>query len=99
MVEEELRQRVLASPYGRLFYYCLPEDSFAVHPYHRSAIGSIENLDAATLDDVQTFHATFYRPDDATLVVVGNFDPGAAERLDRPVLRPAEGPADAASRR
>src|SRR5579872_1474935 len=74
VVEEELRQRVLASPYGRLFYYVLPESTFAVHPYHRSAIGSIEDLDAASLDDVQTFHATYYRPDDATLVVVGNFD-------------------------
>src|SRR5580693_3106593 len=75
VVEEELRQRVLASPYGRLFYYVLPESTFAVHPYHRSAIGSIEDLDAASLDDVQTFHATYYRPDDATLVVVGNYDP------------------------
>jgi zinc protease len=75
VVEEELRQRVLASPYGRLFYYDLSEDSFLVHPYHRSAIGSIENLDAATLDDLQNFHATFYRPDNATLVVAGNFDP------------------------
>ena len=75
VVEEELRQRVLANPYGRLFYYVLPENSFAVHPYHRSAIGSIEDLDAASLDDLQTFHATYYRPDDATLVVVGNYDP------------------------
>jgi zinc protease len=74
VVEEELRQRVLASPYGRLFYYLLPQYSFAVHPYHRSPIGSIEDLDAASLDDVQRFHATYYRPDDATLVVVGNFD-------------------------
>ena len=41
VVEEELRQRVLASPYGRLFYLLLPQYSFAVHPYHRSAIGSI----------------------------------------------------------
>src|SRR5215469_15976861 len=75
VVEEELRQRVLASPYGRLFYYDLPEDSFQVHPYHRSAIGSIEDLDAATLDDLQNFHHTFYRPENATLVVAGNFDP------------------------
>jgi zinc protease len=84
VVEEELRQRVLASPYGRLFYYDLPEDSFAVHPYHRSAIGSIENLDAATLDDLQNFHATFYRPDNATMVVAGNFDPAQLNAwLDR----------------
>src|SRR5580658_5312094 len=75
VVEEELRQRVLSSPYGRLFYHDIAADSFAVHPYRRSPIGSIENLDAASLDDVQRFHATYYRPDDATLVVVGNFDP------------------------
>jgi len=74
VVEEELRQRVLASPYGRLFYTLLPKYSFAVHPYRRSAIGSIGDLDAASLDDVQAFHATYYRPDDATLVVAGNFD-------------------------
>jgi zinc protease len=75
VVEEELRQRVLASPYGRLFYNLLAANTFAVHPYHRSAIGSIENLDASSLDDVQRFHATYYRPDDATLVVAGNYDP------------------------
>src|ERR1700722_2063195 len=59
VVEEELRQRVLASPYGRLFYYVLPQSSFADHPYHRSAIGSIEGLEAADLNDVQRFHATY----------------------------------------
>jgi zinc protease len=75
VVEEELRQRVLASPYGRLFYTLLPQYSFAVHPYKRSAIGSIEDLNQADLDDVQRFHATYYRPDDATLVVAGNYDP------------------------
>ena len=75
VVEEELRERVLADPYGRLFYYLLPEDSFAVHPYKRAPIGSIEDLDAATLDDLQTFHATYYRPDNAVLVVAGNYDP------------------------
>ncbi|MGH6956128.1 MAG: insulinase family protein, partial [Caulobacteraceae bacterium] len=75
VVEEELRQRVLASPYGRLFYRLLPQMSFAVHPYKRAPIGSIADLNAASLDDVQRFHATYYRPDNATLVVVGNFDP------------------------
>lgn len=74
VVKEELRQRVLAAPYGRLFYLMFPEVSFQVHPYGRPGIGSIEDLDAATLKDVQAFHATYYRPDNATLVVVGNFD-------------------------
>jgi len=93
VVEEELRQRVLASPYGRVFYNLLPENTFQVHPYKRSAIGSIEDLDAASLDDVQRFHATFYRPDDATLVVVGNFDPAQlnawVDRYFSPLKDPA----------
>ncbi|MDE2488666.1 MAG: insulinase family protein [Alphaproteobacteria bacterium] len=75
VVEEELRQRVLASPYGRLFSLDVPEATYKVHPYHRPGIGSIADLEAATLDDVRQFHETFYRPSDAALIVVGNFDP------------------------
>ncbi len=79
VVEEELRQRVLADPYGRLFSYLTPENSYKVHPYRRPVIGSIEDLDNATLADVQAFHATYYRPDNANLIVIGNFDP---DKLD-----------------
>lgn len=75
VVEEELRQRVLAAPYGRLFALYVPEATYRVHPYHRPGIGSIADLDAATLDDVLAFHRTYYRPADAVLIVVGNFDP------------------------
>ncbi|MEW6596820.1 MAG: pitrilysin family protein [Pseudomonadota bacterium] len=75
VVKEELRLRVLASPYGRLFNYDLPEASFMAHPYKRAPIGSIADLDAATLTDVRAFHATYYRPDNAALLVIGNFDP------------------------
>jgi zinc protease len=74
VVKEELRQRVLASPYGPLFYIYIAQANFAVHPYGRPGIGSIEDLDAATLDDVRAFHAAYYRPDNAILVVSGNFD-------------------------
>ncbi|WP_293385926.1 pitrilysin family protein [Phenylobacterium sp.] len=74
VVEEELRQRVLAAPYGRLFSLYLPQATYATHPYHRPGIGSIQELDAATLDDVRTFHEEYYRPDNAALIVVGNFD-------------------------
>src|SRR5256884_2258091 len=62
VVEEEFRQSVLAPPYGR-FFYVLQQKSFNAHPYKRPTIGSIENLEAATLEDVQKFHATYYRPD------------------------------------
>ncbi|MBL8555031.1 MAG: insulinase family protein [Phenylobacterium sp.] len=75
VVKEELRQRVLASPYGRLMALYLPEASYTTHPYKRPGIGSIEELDAATIDDVRAFHQTYYRPDNAALIVVGNFDP------------------------
>jgi len=73
VVKEEFRQRVLAPPYGKFEYY-LQQKSFVVHPYKRPTIGSIEDLDAASLKDVQDFHSTYYRPDNATLVVVGDFD-------------------------
>jgi zinc protease len=73
VVKEEYRQSVLAPPYGRLFYL-LQAKSFFEHPYRRPTIGSIEDLDAASLQDVQDFHSTYYRPDNATLVVVGDFD-------------------------
>jgi zinc protease len=74
VVKEEFNTSVLAPPYGRLFY-AIDKDSFTTHPYHRPTIGSKEDLDAATLEDVRAFHSTFYRPDNATLVVVGDFDP------------------------
>ncbi|HWS89757.1 MAG TPA: pitrilysin family protein [Pyrinomonadaceae bacterium] len=73
VVKEEFRARILAPPYGRLFY-SIEKNTFTAHPYRRPGIGSIEELDAATLEDVRAFHKTFYRPDNATLVVVGDFD-------------------------
>jgi zinc protease len=74
VVKEELRQRVLADPYGRLFTLMVPEATYKIHPYHRPGIGSIEELDAATIDDVRAFHDAYYHPDNAALIVVGNFD-------------------------
>src|SRR5262249_2230703 len=74
VVEEEYRQSVLAPPYGK-FFYVMTQKSFNAHPYKRPGIGSIEDLDAANLENVRKFHETYYRPDNATLVVVGDFDP------------------------
>lgn len=73
VVEEEYRQSVLAPPYGRLDVL-INEHSFTTHPYRRDTIGSIPDLDAASLQNVQDFHRTYYRPDNATLVVSGDFD-------------------------
>lgn len=83
VVQEEFRQRVLADPYGLLFNAIAP-NAFDVHPYKRPVVGSIEDLDAATVDDVRAFHVTFYRPDNATLIVAGDFE---TARLDEWVDR------------
>jgi len=73
VVKEEFRFRILAPPYGR-FFYSIDSNSFVAHPYKRPGIGSIEDLDAATIEDVRQFHSTYYRPDNAVLIVAGDFD-------------------------
>jgi len=91
VVKEEYRQSVLAPPYGR-FEFLLQQRSYVAHPYKRPTIGSIEDLDAASLKDVQEFHATNYRPDNATLVVVGDFDQkqldGWVDKYFGPIAKP-----------
>ena len=93
VVKEEYRQRVLAEPYGR-FYDGIDTAAFLVHPYKRPTIGSIADLDAASLADVAAFHKTYYRPDNATLVVAGDFDPKQLDAwVDKyfgPIERPAQ---------
>jgi len=93
VVKEEFRQSVLAPPYGMAFYL-LQAKSFVEHPYKRPTIGSIEDLDAASLKDVQEFHSTYYRPDNATLVVVGDFDPKQLDTwIDKylaPIAKPSK---------
>lgn len=79
VVKEEFRQRVLADPYGLLFN-AISSYGYQQHPYKRPVIGNIAELDAATLRDVREFHSAFYRPDNALLIVAGEFD---ASQLDR----------------
>jgi zinc protease len=84
VVKEELRSRVLAQPFGKMFYVYFPNISYSKHPYARPGIGSIEDLEAATIDDIRAFRATYYRPDNAVLVVAGNFDPAQLDQwVDR----------------
>ena len=91
VVQEEFRERVLATPYGR-FYRAWGPSSYLVDPYRFGTIGSIADLDAASLADVVAFHRTYYRPDNATLVVAGDFDPAQLQAwVDKyfgPVARP-----------
>jgi zinc protease len=93
VVKEEYRQRILANPYGE-FYLDTIKNSYAEHPYKRPGIGNIAELDASKLPEVRAFHSTFYRPDNATLVVVGDFRPnelrGWTEKYFGAIKKPAE---------
>ena len=73
VVKEEYRQGVLAPPYGKL-YWLLDDITFQKHPYRRGVIGDLDQLSAATRADAEQFYKTFYRPDNAVLIVVGDFD-------------------------
>jgi len=92
VVQEEYRQSYLAPPYGML-EYLIEQQSFTTHPYKRPTIGSIEDLEAASLENVRAFHETFYRPDNATLVVVGDFDPKQLDAWVAKYLAPIPRPA------
>jgi predicted Zn-dependent peptidase len=78
VVKNERRWRVDNQPYGdwdeRLQTLLYPED----HPYHHSVIGSMEDLDAASLQDVEQFFRTYYAPNNAVLTVCGDFEDGHA---------------------
>ena len=74
VVQNERRWSMDNQPYGtwweRLPALAFPPD----HPFHHSLIGSMTDLDAASLDDIATFFSTFYTPDNAVLSIAGDFD-------------------------
>ncbi len=71
VVIEERRQRYDNAPYGRV-HEELHKRAYRTHPYRWIPIGSIQHLQAATLEDAQRFFKTFYAPNNATLVVSGD---------------------------
>ncbi|QRK11122.1 insulinase family protein [Archangium violaceum] len=81
VVKNERRQGYETRPYGlaqeKLWKALFP----APHPYHGKVIGSMEDLNAATMEDVKAFFRTWYAPSNATLAVVGDFDPKEARAL------------------
>lgn len=78
VVMNERRQRVENQPYGRagerLHELLYPEG----HPYHWPVIGYMEDIEAATLDDVRQFFQTYYTPNNAVLTIAGDFEPSEA---------------------
>lgn len=81
VVKEERRQRYDNVPYGTAFERLLHLAYDEEYPYHWPTIGSMEDLEAASLDDIREFFSTWYRPDNCTLTIVGDFLPEDAKRL------------------
>jgi zinc protease len=73
VVKEERRMRIENQPYGRL-NEILFDQAFTAHPYKHPVIGSIKDLESATIDDVREFYRTFYVPANCTMVIAGDFD-------------------------
>jgi zinc protease len=80
VVKEERRMRVENQPYGRLSEI-IYDHAFTVHPYKHPTIGSLADLESASIDEVRDFHRTYYVPENATLTVVGDFEPAQALQL------------------
>ncbi|MFD0799008.1 M16 family metallopeptidase [Maribacter chungangensis] len=80
VVKEEKRLRVDNSPYGR-FIENIKIHLFKKHPYKGTTIGKMAHLDAATLEEFMAFNKKFYVPNNAVLVVAGDFEVGTAKKM------------------
>ncbi len=80
VVKEEKRLRVDNAPYGQIFAE-VKKNLYKKHPYRWATIGSMEHLDAATLEEFMAFNEKFYVPNNATLVVAGDLDIPKTKKL------------------
>jgi predicted Zn-dependent peptidase len=81
VVKNERRQRVENRPMGLVSKVQLEALYPPQHPYYHEVIGSMDDLSAASVDDVQAFFRTYYAPGNATLVIAGDFDKAKAKEL------------------
>jgi zinc protease len=81
VVRNERRQRYDNQPYGNAWIDLLAAAYPEGHPYHYATIGKHEDIEAASLGDVKDFFSTWYLPNNATLVLCGDFEPKEARRL------------------
>ncbi|MCM5661892.1 M16 family metallopeptidase [Galbibacter mesophilus] len=89
VVKEEKRQRIDNSPYGGLIYgTAIQPYLFKKHPYRWSVIGSMEDLDAATLQEFKEFNHKYYVPNNAVLVVAGDIDIKETEKMIKDYFGP-----------
>lgn len=80
VVKEEKRQRVDNQPYGSILQEVLKR-AYTEHPYRWTPIGSLEHLNAASLDEFVEFYETFYVPENATLSIAGDIEIDEAKKL------------------
>jgi len=81
VVQNEKRQGVDNQPYGFTSYVINKNLYPEGHPYNWDVIGEMEDLKNASLDDVKTFYGNFYGPNNATLILSGDFEPESAKKL------------------
>ena len=82
VVKEEKRSRIDNAPYGGIQYATATNKYlFDQHPYKMSVIGEMEHLDAATLEEFQSFNKKYYVPNNAALVVAGDIDIEATKKM------------------
>ncbi|WP_188606379.1 M16 family metallopeptidase [Aquaticitalea lipolytica] len=93
VVKEEKRLRVDNSPYGNILAE-IKKNIFFKHPYRWATIGSMDHLDAATLEEFQAFNKKFYVPNNAVLVVAGDINKAEVKKMIKayfgPIPRGAE---------
>jgi predicted Zn-dependent peptidase len=74
VVKNEKRQSYDNRPYGSFYEKLMAAVFSEGHPYHHTPIGSMEDLDAASLDDIKAFFRTYYVPNNAVLTIAGDVD-------------------------
>lgn len=102
IVQNERRQRTENPPYGRVSEIMTAAIYPESHPYSWPVVGYISDLKAASLEDVKEFFRLYYAPGNATIAIVGDFDPAEAKQLvtkyfadlpkGKPIKRPAVSP-------
>jgi zinc protease len=102
IVKNERRQRVDNQPYGRVYEILSTATYPASHPYSWPVIGSMEDLSAASEEDVKNFFRLYYAPNNAYLTIVGDIDPAQTKALvtkyfgdiprGNPIQRPSVSP-------
>lgn len=81
VVQNEKRQNYDNRPYGHSGYVMDKNFYPAGHPYSWQVIGEMQDLFNATVEDVKEFHAAYYVPNNATLVIAGDFDPAMIRKM------------------